>query len=189
MEFNQLVNLEKNKVRRAALFIFLNKHGYNGLWRVNSTGGYNVPFGHCSRKNIPSTDAILQFSRILAKVTIKSTDFMVTVRSAHENDFVYFDPPYYPVSKTASFTDYHQNGFGFEEQKRLARTFKRLSDRGVHVMLSNSKAPEIETLYNDFTIATVPAKRMINCNGEGRHGAFEIIVTNYEPSNGKLKFL
>ena len=179
-EFNELASLNKDKVRRAALFIYLNKHGYNGLWRVNSSGGYNVPFGHYSRKNLPSRDTILQFSGMLKDVKIQCSDFSTSVRSAQKDDFVYFDPPYYPISKTASFTEYNQNGFGYNEQLRLARTVKRLSERGVQVMLSNSKTPEIETLYENFNISTVSAKRMINCNGEGRHGAYEIIVTNYE---------
>jgi DNA adenine methylase len=181
-EFNQIINQRKNEIRRAALFIYLNKHGYNGLWRVNSAGEYNVPFGSRVRGNLPSHDAICQFSRMLADVEIQSNDFSIAVQSAQKGDFVYFDPPYYPLSKTASFTAYHQNGFGFKEQERLAQTFKRLSDRGVHVMLSNSKAPEIELLYKDYSIASIPAKRLINCNGDGRYGTFEIIVANYGTS-------
>ena len=93
--------------------------------------------------------------------------------------FVYFDPPYHPLSKTACFTDYTTGGFSFEDQKRLANVFRRLSDKGVRLMLSNSSTPEIKELYNGFSIHTVMAKRFINCNGYKRSGASELIITNY----------
>jgi DNA adenine methylase len=106
-------------------------------------------------------------------------DFGRIVRTAKRGDFVYFDPPYHPLSKTACFTDYTTGGFSFADQERLAGVFQKLSDRGVRLMLSNSCTPEIEKLYESYTIHTVPAKRFINCKGEKRSGAFELIVTNY----------
>jgi DNA adenine methylase len=121
----------------------------------------------------------MKFSSMLRDVTICKDDFARVVRTAKEGDFVYFDPPYHPLSKTANFTDYTMTGFGFAEQERLCRVFTKLSDKGVFVMLSNSKVAAIEELYRDFTIQTVDAKRFINCNGERRSGNFEIIVTNY----------
>jgi DNA adenine methylase len=178
-EFNSLIGTRKNAVERAALLVYLNKHSFNGLWRVNRKGKYNVPFGRHTKLTLPSSEAIVKFSSMLQDVTIHQADFSRVVRSAKKGDLVYFDPPYHPISRTANFTDYTANGFGFDEQERLAREFKRLSDKGVFVMLSNSKVPEIEELYEDFSIQTVEAKRFINCNGERRSGALEIIVTNY----------
>ncbi|MCX6682199.1 MAG: DNA adenine methylase [Methanoregula sp.] len=178
-EFNTLTGLPGNKVRRAALLIYLNKHGYNGLWRVNSKGKFNVPFGRYAKRSIPTEHSILKFSNLLKKVKILNLDFEQAVKSAKKGDFVYFDPPYHPISKTANFTDYNSNGFTFDDQKRLANVFKKLSKKGVQLMLSNSKVSEIEDLFVGFTIDTVEAKRFINCNGERRNGTKEIIVTNY----------
>lgn len=178
-EFNTLMAEKKQPVRRSALFLYLNKHSYNGLWRVNRSGKYNVPFGSHRRLTLPSPDQILRFSSLLAPVTIRKGDFTAIIRGARRGDFIYFDPPYHPVSKTANFTDYTMNGFDFSEQERLAETFARLSDRGLLVMLSNSDVPEISALYDGFRVRRVPAKRFINCNGERRTGASELIVTNY----------
>ena len=178
-EFNRLIGSEKNRIRRAALLVYLNKQGFNGLWRVNRKGAFNVPFGHHTKKSLPTESSIRKFHTMLQHVTIRHADFEKTVRGAKEGDFVYFDPPYHPLSKTASFTDYHASGFRFSDQERLAATFRKLSDKGVQVMLSNSKVPAIEQLYEGFSIATVPAKRYINCNGERRTGTYEIIITNY----------
>jgi DNA adenine methylase len=178
-EFNSLISTRKNPIKRAALLVYLNKHSYNGLWRVNRKGMYNVPFGRHSKLTLPPPDSLMKFSHMLQGVIIHKADFARVVQSARKGDFVYFDPPYHPLSRTANFTDYTMNGFGFGEQERLAKIFSRLSNKGVSVMLSNSKVPEIEHLYEEFIIQTVDAKRFINCNGERRSGTFEIIVTNY----------
>ncbi|HUH78749.1 MAG TPA: DNA adenine methylase [Methanoregula sp.] len=177
--FNEIIGTNKNAVRRAAFLIYLNKHGFNGLWRVNSRGKYNVPFGSHAKRNIPSDQSILNFHAMLSRVTILNKDFEAVVKNARKNDLVYFDPPYQPISKTARFTGYNPDGFKFEDQERLAKVFGRLSDRGVLVMLSNSRIQVIEDLYEGFTIREVEAKRFINCNGQRRKGIFEIIVTNY----------
>jgi DNA adenine methylase len=178
-EFNTLIGTRKRPLDRAALLMYLNKHSYNGLWRVNRKGHYNVPFGKHARLSLPSHQSILTFSRMLRGVTLMHADFETVVRTAKPGDFVYCDPPYHPLSKTACFTDYTTGGFSFADQERLARVFHRLSDRGIQLMLSNSSTPEIEDLYDDFFIHTVPAKRFINCKGTRRSGAFELIVTNY----------
>jgi len=178
-EFNTLIGTKKRPVERAALLVYLNKHSYNGLWRVNRKGHYNVPFGKYARLSLPSNQSLLKFSRMLGNVTLVHADFEQVVRTAKREDFVYFDPPYHPLSKTACFTDYTTGGFSFEDQERLARAFRRLSDKGVLLMLSNSSTPEIKDLYEGFFIHTVSAKRFINCKGEKRGGAFELIVTNY----------
>ena len=178
-EFNTLIGTRKSMVDRAALLLYLNKHSYNGLWRVNSRGHYNVPFGKYARISLPSAQNLLGFSRMLRNVTLVHADFERILRTVKAGDFVYLDPPYHPLSKTARFTDYTTGGFPFEDQERLSRTFGRLSDRGVLLMLSNSCTPEIQELYEGYTIHTVPAKRFINCKGEKRAGAVELIVTNY----------
>ena len=178
-EFNTLTGLPGNKVRRAALLMYLNKHGYNGLWRVNSKGKFNVPFGRYTKMSMPTEHSILKFSTMLKNVKILNQDFERAVRPAKKGDFVYFDPPYQPISKTANFTDYNSNGFTFDDQKRLADVFRKLDAKDVRLMLSNSKVPKIEELFDGFTIDTVEAKRFINCNGERRNGTKEIIVTNY----------
>jgi DNA adenine methylase len=177
--FNALIGTRKRPVDRAALLVYLNKHSYNGLWRVNRKGHYNVPFGKYARLSLPSLQSLLIFSRMLENVTLMHADFEPIVRTAKSGDFVYFDPPYHPLSKTACFTDYTTGGFSFEDQKRLARVFQRLSDRDVRLMLSNSSTPEIKELYEGFSIYTVPAKRFINCKGGKRNGASELIITNY----------
>lgn len=179
-EFNDTVPDRRNAVRRAALFIFLNKHGYNGLWRVNSKGKFNVPFGNYAKRSIPSAASIHLFSDLLRQVTILNADFEKAVRTAKKGDFIYFDPPYHPLSKTARFTGYNCTGFSLDDQVRLARVFDRLSKKGVHLMLSNSKVPAIEGLYEGYTVETVAATRCINCNGKKRSGMSEIIVTNYD---------
>ena len=180
-EFNTLTGLSGNDIRRASLLIYLNKHGYNGLWRVNSKGKFNVPFGRYVKSSIPHEHSILKFSTMLKNVKILNQDFEQTVKSAKKGDFVYFDPPYHPISKTANFTDYNSNGFTFDDQQRLADVFRKLDAKDVRLMLSNSKVPKIEELFEGFTIDTVEAKRFINCNGERRNGTKEIIVTNYQP--------
>lgn len=178
-EFNEIIGTKGNKVKRAAFLLYLNKHGFNGLWRVNSQGKYNVPFGCHAKRSIPSDQAIMNFHNLLENVTILNDDFEKAVKTARRGDFVYFDPPYHPISKTASFTDYNSNGFKFQDQIRLAKLFKKLSDDSISVMLSNSQIQIIENLYEGFNIKQVEAKRFINCNGERRNGIFEIIVTNY----------
>ena len=178
-EFNALIGTKKRPVDRAELLVYLNKHSYNGLWRVNLKGHYNVPFGKYTRLNLPSEQSLLKFSRMLERVTLLHADFEQIIRTAKRGDFVYFDPPYHPLSKTARFTDYTTGGFSFEDQKRLAGVFRRLSDRDTCLMLSNSSTPEIKDLYDGFSINTVPAKRFINCNGHKRSGASELIITNY----------
>lgn len=178
-EFNMLIGTKKEPIERAALLLYLNKHGYNGLWRVNQKGKYNVPYGRYAKLTLPSRQSLLQFSMMLQDVSLIHADFERVVKHAKKGDLVYFDPPYHPLSKTACFTDYTTGGFCFSDQERLARIFGRLADRGVFVMLSNSKMPEIEDLFTGFRIDTVEAKRFINCDGTKRTGTSEIIVTNY----------
>ena len=169
-------------VERAARFIYLNKAGFNGLWRVNSKGQNNVPYGAHKKVNIP-IDAIRNDHEYLVThdVEILQGDYKVAVASAQENDFVYFDPPYIPVNQTAAFTSYTKDGFGLAQQEELRDLALQLADRGVKVMLSNSDVPLIEQLYTDrqFHIHHVQARRSVNSKGNKRGKVGEVIITTY----------
>ncbi|WOF15714.1 DNA adenine methylase [Methanoplanus sp. FWC-SCC4] len=178
-EFNMILGDESQKIRRAALFIYLNRHCFNGLWRENKSGLFNVPFGRYKSPKLPDEEFILSFGKMLERTKIKNEGFESSVAGAKEGDFVYFDPPYMPVSKTADFTSYSSSGFCYNDQKRLSLLFRELSDNGVNVMLSNSNNPEIHQLYSGYNIHVVEARRNINSNPDKRLGASEVIVTNY----------
>ena len=178
--FNEIIGNPEYSIERAVLFLYLNKHCYNGLWRVNKAGKFNVPFGRYKNPSMPSQELILEFSNMLRNVEILNVDFEEAVSSAHRGDFVYFDPPYQPVSETAYFTDYTSGGFDYSEQKRLAKVCKKLTKKGVYVMISNSNTDEIKDLYDNFHISIVNANRFINSRADKRKGATEVIITNYE---------
>ncbi len=178
--FNEIMGKPEYRVERAALFIYLNRHGYNGLWRVNSKGEFNVPFGRYKNPSMPSPQLIFEFSRMLRNVEVLNVDFEEVVSKASKGDFVYFDPPYQPVSETANFTDYTSDGFDYSEQKRLAKVCRELTDRGVYVMVSNSYTQEVLDLYEGFYVHTVKANRFINSKADRRKGISEVIITNYE---------
>lgn len=177
--FNEIVGNPDFSLERSILFIYLNKHSYNGLWRVNSSSKFNVPYGKYKTVKMIDSDNLYNFSAMLKDVQIESVDFEICVDSAEKNDFVYFDPPYQPLNKTSSFTGYTYQGFNFNEQLRLFNVFRSLTQREVKVMLSNSYSEEILELYSDFNIITVDARRYINSVGTGRTGAKELIITNY----------
>lgn len=164
---------------RAARMIYLNKTGYNGLYRVNKAGKFNVPFGRYKNPNYKDFDNLRAVARALQGVTLVCASFEDTVASAQRGDFVYFDPPYDPVSQTARFTEYVRDGFGREDQERLAAVFRDLARRGVWVMLSNSDTPFIRELYQDFYVTRVYAPRYINSDGTRRGPQPELLVTNY----------
>lgn len=166
-------------VECASLFIWLNKHCFNGLYRVNSKGLFNVPYNNKKRGLSASLVNLCNLSEYLSKhVAIKCTDFENVVKSAGAGDFVYFDSPYVPISDTASFVDYAKSGFSLSDHKRLVKVFRELSDKGVFCMLSNSDAPLVHELYDEFDIRVVDARRAINCDASSRRGR-EVIVRNY----------
>ncbi|MCM0599267.1 DNA adenine methylase [Periweissella fabalis] len=170
------------KVERAARFIYMNKAGYNGLWRVNSKGQNNVPYGAHKTLNLVNETIINDASYLqAADLTILTGDYKDAVATADTGDFVYFDPPYIPVTTTAAFTSYTADGFGLVQQEQLRDTVLALTARGVKVMLSNSDVPLIDELYSDpiFKIHRVMATRMVNSNGKGRGKVGEVIITNY----------
>lgn len=168
-----------NPVERAARFIYLNKTCYNGLWRVNKEGKFNVPFGRYKNPLICDEENLRLVAAALKDVTLLCQDFECALESARAGDFVYFDPPYYPLSDTACFTMYVEAGFGPSEQERLARVFERLSRMGVFVMLSNSDTEYIRDLYRGFRIEVVQAPRAINCRKDRRGPVSELIIRNY----------
>jgi DNA adenine methylase len=171
----------RSSVEKAARIIYLNKTCYNGLFRVNSQGQFNVPFGRYTDPNIVDEGVLRAVSAYLntANVTILHSDFADAVRDAERNDFVYFDPPYDPLSDTASFTSYDVNGFGKDEQRRLKEVVDELHQRGCKIMLSNAYTPFIIDLYQGYRQVKVEAARAINSNGQKRGKIGEILVMNY----------
>lgn len=172
-EFNTTVLRSGASVECATLFIFLNKTCYNGLYRENASGEYNTPFGKRKQISLFDENNMLACSMKLKKTRIICGDFSEACKGLRKGNFVYFDSPYFDT-----FDTYQAGGFTEEEHKRLARTFKTLSERGIMCMLSNSNTDFIRELYANYKIETVEVKRMINCDGKKRSGT-EIIVTNY----------
>ncbi len=166
-------------VERAARTIYLNRTCYNGLYRVNSKGQFNVPMGSYKDPRVLQEDVLRAASAALQGTRIEAMDFRNVVTMARPGDFVYFDPPYFPVSKTASFTGYTAGSFDADDQRDLAQVFARLTDKGCLCMLSNSYTPFILRLYRDFRVETVSAIRAINSNGGKRGSIREIVVLNY----------
>lgn len=166
-------------VERAARMAYLNRTCFNGLYRVNRRGQFNVPFGSYKNPDICPVDKLRAASATLQGVSIERQDFADAVAHARAGDFVYFDPPYDPVSRTASFTRYAKGDFGPEDQAALAETFADLTARGVHCMLSNSDTPLINELYAAFRVERVQARRAISRRAGGRGPVSEVVVLNY----------
>jgi DNA adenine methylase len=168
-------------VQRASRTIFLNKTCYNGLYRVNKKGHFNVPFGKYKKPNIVNEHVLRLVSSYLSenKIKILDTDFAEAVEEAASGDFIYFDPPYDPLSDTSSFTAYSSSGFGKDEQKRLRDVFVDLDKKGCKVMLSNSATDFILDLYKNYRVLFVSANRSINSVGTGRGKINEVLVMNY----------
>ena len=164
---------------RAAMFIYLNKTCFNGLHRVNQRGEFNVPAGKYKNPTILDASGLRSASAALAHADVRQAGFEELLDRARPGDFVYFDPPYEPVSTTASFTSYARDGFTQADQTRLRDVFKELHRRGAKLMLSNSDVPFIRELYADFHISTIEAPRAINSNGLRRGKVSEVVVRNY----------
>jgi len=168
-----------DKVERAARTIYLNKTCFNGLYRVNSRGKFNVPFGKYKNPMICNADNLRAVSIALKNVEILCDDFTACLEFAKRGDFVYFDPPYQPLNKTSSFTSYTKEPFNGDNQKRLAELYYKLDKRGCKIMLSNSDTRFIAKLYSGFKIKKVLAKRAINCKASGRGEINELVILNY----------
>lgn len=176
-------NPEKlSDLNTASRFIYLNRTCFNGMYRVNSKGGFNVPFGKYTNPLICDENNLRKASKALKNVEIKKQDYKEVLKKAKKGDFVYFDPPYYPVSKTASFTSYTSESFLDKEQIELRDTFVELHKRGCFVMLSNSDTPFINKIYSEpkgLRITKVQAGRAINSDASKRGKITEVLVTNY----------
>ncbi|MEG1288315.1 MAG: DNA adenine methylase [Bacilli bacterium] len=177
--FNRLSDYTK-----AARTIYLNKTCFNGLYRVNSKNEFNVPSNKKIKINTYESENLLTIHMYFSMNNIKmlNVDFEKSVETAKKGDFIYFDPPY--DSDTSTFNSYTEDGFGKEEQVRLANVFKDLSDRGCLVMLSNHNTTLVNELYKGFNIHVINAKRCINANGKKRGNVEEVIITNYENKKG-----
>ncbi len=181
-EMRQKQTKQMRAVDRAARLLFLNKTCFNGLWRVNSKGVFNVPFGRYEKPRILDEEALRAAHRALQHAEIVNEDFETVLEGLGAEDFVYFDPPYIPVSKTASFTAYAADGFGWEEQERLARTMAELRERGVRAMLSNGESAQVRELYAKYGLhmTTIQARRSINSDPTKRGEVAELVVTTYD---------
>jgi DNA adenine methylase len=188
-----------DQLETAARLVFLNRTCFNGLYRVNRSGRFNVPHGRYRNPRIVDEAALRATSEALSATDLLAADFEEACASAVAGDFVYFDPPFYPLSATSSFTEYTQGAFLKEEQKRLRWLIDELTDRGVNVMLSNSPAEFMVGLYEGaqhpdrpreqrYDIAYLPSRRAINARGDGRGPIDELLVTNYSRSEARGPF-
>lgn len=168
-------NSTNDNREKAALFLYLNRHCYNGLCRYNSKGGFNVPYGRYKKPPFPET-AMRNFWEKAQKATFCHTPFLETMSGAILGDVVYCDPPYQALSKTANFTSYSDTPFGWAEQKQLADMARQLASRGIPVLISNHDTPEIRDLYDGAELSYFSVQRFISCDGANRHKAPELLA-------------
>lgn len=187
-EYNSY-KLQKNEISvdKAVQFIFLNKTCFNGLYRVNKSGNFNVPMGNYKNPKICDEKNLKKLSKLIKKVKFEYGDYKSSKKYVKENTFIYFDPPYRPLNITSGFTSYTKEDFNDENQRELAKFYKELSDKDIKIMLSNSNPKNtnkednfFEDIYNEFNINEVYAKRMINANSGGRGEISELLITNYD---------
>jgi len=179
-------SIEGNQIKRASHTIFLNKTCFNGLYRLNRAGDFNVPFGRYTNPSIYDESNLLNVSKVLQNAEILHGDFEIVNEKVNDRSFVYFDPPYRPISETSLFNSYNKEGFNDNEQMRLAKTFRSLDEKNAKLMLSNSDPKNnnkeddfFDNLYNGFNIERIEATRMINSNSEKRGKIKELLITNY----------
>ena len=177
IEYTLMSNVEK-----AARIHFLNKTCYNGLFRVNKAGEFNAPFGRYKNPDVVNEITIRAVSKYFneANIEFRNTDFQEALKGIRKGSFVYFDPPYDPVTDSANFTGYSKGGFDRNEQERLKKVCDELNKKGIKFLLSNSATSYIKDLYKDYTIEVIKAKRAINSNGDLRGEIDEVLVRNYE---------
>lgn len=170
-----------SSTERAARILYLNKTCYNGLFRVNQSGQYNTPYGRYKNPNIVNSSGIMALSDYFNKNNIKilTGDYKNALKGLRKGAFVYFDPPYMPISSSASFTGYTENGFTEQHQNELKKECDKLNAKGVKFLQSNSDHPFIRDLYKDYEIVTVKAKRSINSKGNRRGQINELLIRNY----------
>ena len=170
---------EMPAIKRAGRFIYLNKTCFNGLHRVNSKGHFNVPFGSYVNPKIIDVSNLRRCSQVLQNCELQAGEYSLVEVHAQKGDFIYFDPPYVPLSSTSSFTAYAKNGFSLQDQVALRDLCVRLAHKGVLFMLSNSANEITKELYSGFNLESVNVGRSINSKGSRRGDVEEIIVTNY----------
>lgn len=173
----------RSEIEKTSRLIFLNRTCFNGLYRVNSKGKFNVPLGKYSNPNIVNEENIRAVSHILqsSRISIKCRDFEAVLRDAKKGDLVYFDPPYQPVSATANFTSYTNKDFTYDDLTRLAELCLKLDSRGCKALLSNSDSKEVADIFSKspWKITRIEANRSINSNSKKRTGHFELLIKNY----------
>lgn len=174
-ELRELFNTTNDNTLKAALFIYLNRHGYNGLCRYNSKGGFNTPFGLYSKPSLPEK-AMRYFLAKAKKAVFKVADYREIMKSANKGDVVYCDPPYVPLSTTANFTAYSSGGFGREAQVELAELARELAGRGIPVLISNHATDFTLNAYKAAEIEQFPVQRFISCDGSNRGKAVEVLA-------------
>lgn len=187
-EKTDFLHYQVSWIQRTAELIFLNRTCFNGLFRVNSRGWFNVPFGSYKNPRILDERTLSEASASLQNTEIAIGDFTTCEKFVDSHTFVYLDPPYRPLNRTSKFTGYSKGGFSDSDQVRLAEFFRIIDSRGAKAMLSNSdpknEDPDdsfFDSLYSDYLVDRVPAKRYINSNGERRGAISELIITNYKP--------
>lgn len=197
-EYNSYLLDNEIDVKRASEFIFLNRTCFNGLYRVNKNGKFNVPCGKYKNPTICDSNNLRNLSKLLKNVVFAYGDYKESEKLVDENTFVYFDPPYRPLSVTSGFTSYTKEDFNDENQKELAEYYNKLNLKNAKLMLSNSNPKNtnendnfFEKIYKGFNINEVSAKRMINANAKGRGEISELLITNYEEKikwNSQINF-
>ena len=173
-KYNKLSDIQK-----ASRFIYLNRTCFNGMYRVNSQGQFNVPFGNYKNPRIVDAENLINCSKLLKNTEICCADFSEILNKVQKGDFVYFDPPYVPLNETSSFTSYTKDGFDLDMQFKLRDVCDKLDSKGVMFMLSNSDTKLVNELYSNYEIKKVFASRAINANGNGRGKITEVLVRNY----------
>ena len=166
-------------IQKASRFIYLNRTCFNGMYRVNSQGQFNVPFGNYKNPRIVDAENLINCSKLLKNTEIYCADFSEILNKVQKGDFVYFDPPYVPLNETSSFTSYTKDGFDLDMQFKLRDICDELDSLGVMFMLSNSDTKLVNELYSNYEIKKVFASRAINANGNGRGKITEVLVRNY----------
>lgn len=174
-QLRERFNNSKSIRLRSALFLYLNRHGYNGLCRYNSQGIYNVPFGRYQKPYFPEEE-MRYFHQKAQHAEFIHSDFRKTMSQAQDRDIVYCDPPYIPLSSSASFTSYTQKGFCYQSQQALAEMAKTLANKNICVLISNSDTPLTRELYKDADIHSFPVKRLISCKASSRKPVHEIVA-------------
>ncbi len=173
----------RSEIEKTSRLLFLNRTCFNGLYRVNSKGKFNVPLGKYTNPNIVNEDNLRSVCAILqsSRVSIQCRDFEAVLRDAKKGDLVYFDPPYQPVSKTANFTSYTNKDFTYDDLSRLAELCMKLDSKGCKVLLSNSDSKEVSKMFaaKPWKVSKIQANRSINSNSKKRTGHFELLIKNY----------